>query len=606
MVRINTTRIETTIAQLSKRIKIGQMFTLFIFVGVFVPVCFLYQFLFQSMNELLLDNKKIELQHEFEQMTSRIEKTNEMTMMVTQLLMNNTNINAYLSMLAQGQEIPLELLSSVYENEVSAIEKIVLSNPNLHQVRIFINQEQVMEMVPVFYQRERLQSQHVALDANQQSQWVINYTDEIFPKHIANPTPHVMGLFTKINDIQGNEIGVIEVSVLMKDVFPEFFQTSAYKKNMMYYQDTLYYDSGQSNDVTIYLDDILRSVDISQPKESLQEVYLRAEGFFVSSSQLRMSDASIIQVVSMQEVTLQVNEWGMYFAIALLFTGLLLLLIIHTLVKMILQRFYTISSLVQKVQDGNINDRLQDLGGDEVGVLGKQINLMLDRNTRLMKESINGEVLKKNSEIRALQNQINAHFIYNVLESIKMMAEIDEKYEISDAITSLGKLLRYSMKWTHSEVSVKEEIQYIQNYLSLLNLRYEYTISLHLEIEPSQYLQKIPKMSLQPIVENAVIHGIEDVAMDSMISVRAKEQGDDFLIEIADYGKGMSEVQIDELYDKISGEIETSGGSGNGIGLKNVQDRIHIAYGDTYGLTVASSVGQYTKVIMKIPKKRGR
>ncbi|MCD7819940.1 MAG: histidine kinase, partial [Lachnospiraceae bacterium] len=99
---------------------------------------------------------------------------------------------------------------------------------------------------------------------------------------------------------------------------------------------------------------------------------------------------------------------------------------------------------------------------------------MLDHINELMEDNIHREVLAKNAEIRSLQNQINAHFIYNVLESIKMMAEIEEKYEISDAVTRLGRLLRYNMYWKSGTMTVREEIEYIRNYIALMNLRFDY------------------------------------------------------------------------------------------------------------------------------------
>ena len=245
--------------------------------------------------------------------------------------------------------------------------------------------------------------------------------------------------------------------------------------------------------------------------------------------------------------------------------------------------------------------RVEHTGSDEMGELGANINLMLDTIKRLMEENIDRELLMKNSEIRALQNQINAHFIYNVLESIKMMAEIDEEFAISDAITSLGKLLRYGMKWSTKNVTVKQEIDYIKNYLDLINLRFDYRINLALTIPDNIYNQQIPKMSLQPIIENAIYHGIEELAEDSSIYIKAIIEGKDYTIEITDSGRGMTEVEVKELQKKISGEIDVGGGSGNGIGLKNVQDRIQIAFGPNYGISVASKLNCYTKVMIKLP-----
>ena len=108
-------------------------------------------------------------------------------------------------------------------------------------------------------------------------------------------------------------------------------------------------------------------------------------------------------------------------------------------------------------------------------------------------------------------------------------------------------------------------------------------------------------MSLQPIIENAIYHGIEQMAEDSNIYVKGIVEGEDCLIEITDMGKGMSKEDVERLRMKIAGELDSNGGSGNGIGLKNVQDRIHIAFGENYGIEIASMLGCYTKIIVRIP-----
>ncbi len=276
---------------------------------------------------------------------------------------------------------------------------------------------------------------------------------------------------------------------------------------------------------------------------------------------------------------------------------------INVVVKTVLRQFYRIIDAIKRVQTGDLSVVIEDCGTDEMGELGSQVNKMLTEINHLMKEQIDKELLVKNSEIKALQNQINAHFIYNVLESIKMMAEIEEQYDISEAVTTLGKLLRYSMRWTAGTVTVAEEIEYIKNYLKLMNIRFDYEIYLSLNIPDRIYAQQIPKMSLQPIVENAIYHGIEQMAEDTNIYIKGLIEGNDCIIEITDAGRGMSEEEVARLYKKISGEIETTGGSGNGIGLKNVQDRIKMNFGEEYGIEIASKLGCYTKIMVRIPLK---
>ena len=193
---------------------------------------------------------------------------------------------------------------------------------------------------------------------------------------------------------------------------------------------------------------------------------------------------------------------------------------INAIVKHLLKQLYEILRAIRRVQSGDLDVVIEHCGPDEMGELGTQINKMLTRIKQLMDDNLKREMLVKNSEIRALQNQINAHFIYNVLESIKMMAEIDEEYDISDAVTSLRKLLRYSMKWVSGNVLVEQELEYIKNYMALINLRFDYEIYLSLNLPEIILQQEIPKMSLQPIVENAIYHGIEQMAEDTNIYIK--------------------------------------------------------------------------------------
>ena len=231
-----------------------------------------------------------------------------------------------------------------------------------------------------------------------------------------------------------------------------------------------------------------------------------------------------------------------------------------------------------------------------------QLNHMLDRIQVLMKDKLDREILVKNTEIKALQNQINAHFIYNVLESIKMMAEIDEKYEISDAITALGELLRYNLKWVSSNVTIREEVAYIKNYIRLMNLRYDFVIILSVNIDEDIYRQSIPKMSLQPIVENAILHGIAELGEDATIYIKSTKLDGDFEITITDSGVGMDEEHRLVLEKKINGEMDDQE-SKHGIGLKNVNYRIKMQFGEKYGLKVYSMEGCYTKITVLLPMK---
>ena len=146
---------------------------------------------------------------------------------------------------------------------------------------------------------------------------------------------------------------------------------------------------------------------------------------------------------------------------------ILLSFVVNQMVKKVLKNFYDVLHTIREVRNGDLSVRAPKQSRDqEMGELAHQVNRMLDNIQSLMQENIDREVLAKDSQLKALQNQINAHFIYNVLESIKMMAEMKEEYDISDSITSLGKLLRYSMKWTNEWL--REEEKKNQEFLFLI------------------------------------------------------------------------------------------------------------------------------------------
>ena len=321
----------------------------------------------------------------------------------------------------------------------------------------------------------------------------------------------------------------------------------------------------------------------------------------VSTTQINEMNSTLLGIHDITREVQAVLDMRNVFVAAMILVLCLLAMIIDQIVKRMLRQFYSILRSIRLVQKGDLSVRIDAYANDEMGELGAQLNKMLDRIQELMDENMKRQMLVKNSEIRALQNQINAHFIYNVLESIKMMAEIDEKYEISDAITALGKLLRYSMRWVSGNVKLEEELEYIKSYMVLINLRYDYEIILALNLPEELLSQEIPKMSLQPIVENAILHGIEPLSEDSTIYIKGWIENDDCIIEISDTGQGMTDAQVRALEDKINGAVEESGGNGHGIGLKNVQDRIHMSFGGNYGIRIASKYGCYTKIAIRLP-----
>ena len=580
--------------------KITQKISMTVFLFAFIPILVLFIVIIMNVEEKEKNDNIFLAKSSVNQIYANVQKTVELCNMSTQVFLNNGNLTNYLERVHSGNKISIEDLISFSRGDIVNMERLVNSNPYLYQIRVYVDDDTMLEMVPIIYRKGRMKNAKIILDQNLQYSWLFDYSDDLFQLS-SNPTKHLMSLTTKIPSYAYGNLGYVEVAVKMEDVFPGLFDKNDGRWSCFVDQSGMqYYNRDEGNRWNCLVEDIM-SVASSDSKEFSEKIKIQGENMIITTKPIPELGGSYIEVISLGMFGSNLTRSSGFYLFIMLGIMVLLSYVIHLVVKTMVKRFYLLFDTLKEVQGGNLNVVVPDCGTDELGELANQIGIMLDKIKLLIKDNIDREILAKNSEIRALQNQINAHFIYNVLESVKMMAEIEQKYDIADAVTSLGIMLRYSMKGLAKNVTVRQEIEYIQNYIALMNLRFDYEIYLSLNIPEVLWEQEIPKMSLQPIVENAISHGIEDIAEDTNIYIKGIVLMQDFIIEITDQGKGMLEEEVKRLRAKIEDDIETSGGLGTGIGLKNVQDRIQIHFGKEYGLQVSSRYGCYTKVSMRIP-----
>lgn len=582
-------------------LKLNIKFTLLIILLVIFPIGILGGVLYYNMENSVIKENVNYMQYTMERSRDNVLTNIDSINMATQLFLSDEQLLNVLNLSASGKtEMTTEELREFYETDITSLERLVNNNQRLYEVHAYAVNDNVQEMMPILYNRSRMEHMDWASDAGEKG-WHYGYYDATF-EQLEQEEP-LVALITPVEDYDNGTIGVIEASMRMEDMFAPLYEDIKNEWGFFLVDD----GTILSGDKEVDGAEALAEKVIQPGKSGVQTCYRKINGKKLVISQVYFKDLGGT-LVSVQDITAGVG--AVYrsrnlFVVIMSFLMVALAFFVNQIVKRMLRQFYEILKSIRKVQKGDLGVRITGCGTDEMGELGTQINKMLDRIEKLMQENLERELLAKNSEIKALQNQINAHFIYNVLESIKMMAEIDEEYAISDAITSLGKLLRYSMKWVAGNVQVKDELDYIKNYLVLINLRFDYEIYLSLNLPDEILQQEIPKMSLQPIVENAIYHGIEQMAEDTNIYMKGIIEGTDCVIEITDAGKGMSEDEVAKLREKIAGKLESSGGSGHGIGLKNVQDRIRIAFGEGYGLSIQSRLSCYTKVSVRIPFQTG-
>ncbi|MDO4272182.1 MAG: sensor histidine kinase [Eubacteriales bacterium] len=250
---------------------------------------------------------------------------------------------------------------------------------------------------------------------------------------------------------------------------------------------------------------------------------------------------------------------------------------------------------MQRPQVGDFSCNDVPAGRDEISELRKNFNYMLSKTEQLLDEMVQANEREKDLELNMLQAQINPHFLYNTLDMINWAA-ISENPECIPEITRLlAKFYKLSLNNGARIVTLKEEIQHVMLYIGIQNKRFDSSLELQVQIPEMFQNCACIKIILQPIVENAVLHGIfEKDEPEGKIVLSAYKSGEDFYIEVADNGVGMSEVELQKL--KMQIHIPGTGG----YGLSNIEDRIRLCFGKGYGLFFSSKPGEYTKVLIKI------
>lgn len=254
---------------------------------------------------------------------------------------------------------------------------------------------------------------------------------------------------------------------------------------------------------------------------------------------------------------------------------------------------------MKRVQKGNFTLANMDvLPMDEVGQLHRAFRMMIQEIDELIRENYAKQLVIKETQFKALQAQINPHFLYNTLESINWLAKVNGQKQISEMVEALGHLLRSSISLKDALVTLGEEIRIVRNYLTIQKFRFEGRLNFDIRIDERLHSCPIPKLTLQPLVENAIHYALEPMIKPCSIRIYALEQPDRperLTLAVEDNGPGMEKELLEQVR---SGEARTRG---QGIGLKNIQERLAIAFGEAFGLRLESSPGAGTKVFVDIP-----
>ena len=265
------------------------------------------------------------------------------------------------------------------------------------------------------------------------------------------------------------------------------------------------------------------------------------------------------------------------------------------------RRVKSVTNAMKEVEKGNFKKRISlGKGNDDVEQINRNFNRMCERLESYIEKVYLAEIKAKDAQLTALQTQINPHFLYNTLEAIRMKAIVSDNEEVSEMIYILANLFRNSVKNKDMVINVNEEVKYCKAYLELHRIRLGHRLKVAFDIDREINDCAIPKLILQPLIENSLVYGGIYDSMNSMtITVNGYCENGVVSISVVDNGAGIGSDELAKLVKGLK-ENETAGNNGS-IGLRNINDRIRIIFGDNYGLEIISEKNSFTKVTVRLP-----
>ena len=355
----------------------------------------------------------------------------------------------------------------------------------------------------------------------------------------------------------------------------------------------------RSGEIPEVIEEYLARDDFIKQNYRKRDGYFSYAGYTVVCAQKEKNSGIVCKVVPPVNKQISFMDYA-YTPISLLLGvlfGLLpLLLVVSNIVTKPLQQ---LSSAITGLATGDFDQQVEVKTNDEIGEVARCFNKMVEDIKTLIDENYVITLKERESELTALQAQINPHFLYNTLDTLYWQATEEGNDEIAESIFALSQLFRLVLSQGKREVTVSQEMELVSRYLQIQKMRFSKRLNYEIEVEDEIKEILIPKLIVQPFVENAVVHGFENVSTPCFLTVKAKQDGEAIRFEVEDTGVGMSKEQIEGIWEEESPQYAKQR-----IGryaIKNIKERLELRYHEDFDLEIHSIVGKGTTVILRIP-----
>ncbi|WP_094550403.1 sensor histidine kinase [Petroclostridium xylanilyticum] len=428
--------------------------------------------------------------------------------------------------------------------------------------------------------------------------WVDTYKNTLF----SNIDPYVFSLSCTINDIYRikKRLGVLLINIKEQSLY-QFYGGESNDNNREVFivnKEGLIVSHRDKGLLLTKVDDGLISKGLLKGDKGVFTYQMNHRKKLVTYYKIPKLDWILVSVVSMNALLRENKVIGTLTLVVVMVSIVITLFLSILLASTISRPVGKLLEQMKQVSEGNFDIYVDFHYGDEVSQLGEGFNSMVKKIEQLIHQVYLEQKHQKEIELKALQAQINPHFLYNTLESINWMAqEIDAK-DISTMVKALAKFFRISISKGRDIIDIKDEIEHVKNYLIIQKIRYQDVLQTEIMVSGDILNYKIPKLTLQPLVENSIYHGIKNKKGKGTILITGRKDKNDIVFEIIDNGIGMDEKEIERLNHSLrnyQGEVRI------GYGIRNVHERIVLRFGKEYGLTYFKNIEGGITVEIRLP-----
>lgn len=284
--------------------------------------------------------------------------------------------------------------------------------------------------------------------------------------------------------------------------------------------------------------------------------------------------------------------------VAAIFITLVVLFLSYFIPQSITRPIRQLSEATDQVAKGDLSVRTTVNAGSDVMLLSESLNTMIDKINQLLEQVKQEQIHLRDAELELLQAQINPHFLYNTLDTIVWLAEAGDQKKVVSMVGSLSKFFRTSLNQGKDIISIEEELQHVRSYLEIQQIRYQDILEYEIDVPQELGMYRIPKITIQPLVENALYHGIKNKRGLGTISITGEKAEDCFYLYVTDNGIGMGEKRLQQIKDRIG---QNAPDENEIYGLYNVNERIRLKFGQEYGISIKSVHMEGTQVCIRLP-----